>query len=110
MRRFSWSVWSAVAFWIIVASWILPGTGQAQTAGRRAATLASLSGSPIFFHGQQVVVQADAVRAGVLTYLVDGETAWWPSTCRRRPPVRPSVSRCRDDSTTWAGSSPTTRA
>ena len=73
MRRFSWSVWSAVAFWIIVASWILPGTGQAQTAGRRAATLASLSGSPIFFHGQQVVVQADAVRAGVLTYLVDGE-------------------------------------
>ena len=70
MRR---SSWSAVAFCIIVASWILPGTGQAQTAGRRAATLASLSGSPIFFHGQQVVVQADAVGDGVLTYLVDGE-------------------------------------
>ncbi len=70
MRR---SPWSAVAFWIIVASSVLPWPGHAQTAGRRAATLASLSGSPIFFHGQEVVVHADAVRDGVLTYLVDGE-------------------------------------
>ncbi len=70
MRR---SPWSAVAFWIIVASWALPWAGHAQTAGRRAATLASLSSAPIFFHGQEVVVQADAVRDGVLTYLVDGE-------------------------------------
>ena len=71
MRR---SPWSAVAFWIVVvASWVLPWAGHAQSAGRRAATLASLSGSPIFFHGQEVVVQADAVRDGVLTYLVDGE-------------------------------------
>ena len=64
---------SAVAFWIIVASSTLPWTGHAQPAGRRAATLASLSSSPIFFHGQEVVVQADAVREGVLTSPVDGE-------------------------------------
>ena len=70
MRR---SPWSAVAFWVVVASCSLPWGGHAQTAGRRAATLASLSGSPIFFHGQEVVVHADAVRDGVLTYLVDGE-------------------------------------
>lgn len=70
MRR---SPWFAVAVWIIVASWSLPWAGHGQSAGRRAATLASLSGSPIFFHGQEVVVHADAVRDGVLTYLVDGE-------------------------------------
>ena len=70
MRRYPWS---AVAVCIFAASWALPWTGHAQTASRRAATLASLSGSPIFFHGQEVVVLADAVRDGVLTYLVDGE-------------------------------------
>ena len=67
------SPWSAVAVAISIAAWSLPWAGHAQIAGRRAATLAALAGSPIFFHGQEVVVHADAVRDGVFTYLVDGE-------------------------------------
>lgn len=65
---------SVLAFWIaiVLGSWLLPPAGRAQPAGRRAATLAALAGSPIFFHGQDVVVRADAVGEGVLTYLVDG--------------------------------------
>ena len=65
---------SVPAFWIaiVIGSGLLPPAGRAQPAGRRAATLAALAGSPIFFHGQDVVVRADAVGEGVLTYLVDG--------------------------------------
>lgn len=44
-----------------------------QHAGRRATTLESISSAPIFFHGEEVVVHAEAASEGVLVYLVSGE-------------------------------------
>lgn len=46
---------------------------NAQRAGRRVVTLDLLEEHPLFFHGEEVIVQADATGEGVLTYLVDGE-------------------------------------
>ena len=46
---------------------------KAQRAGRRVVTLDLLEEHPLFFHGEEVIVQADATGEGVLTYLVDDE-------------------------------------
>ena len=49
----------------------MPEPGHAQPAGRRVATLESLTSRPLFFHGTDVIVQADVEADGVLAYLVD---------------------------------------
>ena len=46
---------------------------KAQRAGRRVVTLDLLEEHPLFFHGEEVIVQADATGEGVLTYLVNDE-------------------------------------
>ena len=48
-------------------------TGHAQPVGRRVTTLEALGHSPIFFHGEEIVVHAEAAADGVLVYLVNGE-------------------------------------
>ena len=55
--------------------WImsLPTTVDTQRGGRRVVTLELLSSHPFFFHGEEVVLQADAIGENVLTYLVDDE-------------------------------------
>ena len=62
-----------LAPWILLAAWAVPWSTDAQPAGRRVATLEALTGSPIFFHGGEVIVRADLVGDGVLAYLVDGD-------------------------------------
>lgn len=62
-----------LAPWLLLAAWAVPWAATAQSAGRRAATLEALTGSPIFFHGDEVAVRADLVGDGVLAYLVDGD-------------------------------------
>ena len=52
----------------------LVGSSEAQRAGRRVATLGMLAQYPSFFHGEEVIVQADAVGETVLTYLVDDQS------------------------------------
>ena len=49
----------------------MPAAAGAQPAGRRAATLESLTSSLLFFHGTEVVVEAEVEADGVLAYLVD---------------------------------------
>ena len=56
---------------IAFTTWSFPLVGYAQPGGRRVATLESLSNSPIFFHGEEVIVHATVEDDGVLTYLVD---------------------------------------
>ena len=46
---------------------------DAQRDGRRVATLELLEAHPFFFHGEEVVLHADAVGESVLTYLVADE-------------------------------------
>lgn len=55
---------------LLVAALCVPVAAYAQPAGRRAATLDALTASPLFFHGTDVVVQADVKADGVLAYLV----------------------------------------
>lgn len=55
---------------IALAAWSLPLVGHAQPDGRRVTTLQALSDSPIFFHGEEVIVHAAVEDDGVLTYLV----------------------------------------
>ena len=47
------------------------GSSEAQRAGRRVATLDLLADHTSFFHGEEVIIHADAVGETVLTYLVD---------------------------------------
>ena len=56
---------------LLLAVLCLPAAAGAQPAGRRAATLESLTASPLFFHGTEVVVLTDVEADGVLAYLVD---------------------------------------
>ncbi len=56
---------------LLLAALCVPAAVGAQPAGRRAVTLESLTSSPLFFHGTEVVVEADAEADGVLAYLVD---------------------------------------
>ena len=56
---------------LLLAALCVPAAAAAQPAGRRAATLESLTSSPLFFHGTEVVVEADVEADGVLAYLVD---------------------------------------
>ena len=60
-----------LAAYIAFTTWSFPLVGYAQPDGRRVATLESLSNSPIFFHGEEVIVHATVEDDGVLTYLVD---------------------------------------
>ena len=52
----------------------LAAPAHAQTSGRRIATLDLLMEHPLFFHGQEIVLHADAVGESVLTYLVNADT------------------------------------
>ena len=56
---------------LLLAALLAPAAVHAQPAGRRAATLESLTATPLFFHGTDVIVQADVEADGVLAYLVD---------------------------------------
>ncbi len=56
---------------IALIAWSLPLVGYAQPTGRRVVTLETLSNSPIFFHGEEVIVHAAVEDNGVLTYLID---------------------------------------
>ena len=58
---------------IVVVGLSLAAPTSAQRAGRRVVTLDLLETHPIFFHGEEVIVQSDAVGEGVLAYLVDDE-------------------------------------
>ena len=49
----------------------LAGSADAQRAGRRVATLDLLDEHSAFFHGEEVIIHADAIGEQVLTYLVD---------------------------------------
>ena len=49
----------------------LPGLCEAQRAGRRVVTLDLLTVHASFFHGEEVIIHADAVGENVLTYLVN---------------------------------------
>ena len=55
---------------IVVVSLSLSEPSLAQRTGRRAVTLETLKEHSPFFHGEEVIVHADAVGEGVLTYLV----------------------------------------
>ena len=44
-----------------------------QPAGRRVATLQALAAHPVFFHGKEVLIRAEAESEQVLTYLVDDQ-------------------------------------
>ena len=52
----------------------MSASSHAQLGGRRAATLEALAMHRVFFHGQEVIVQADVIGDGVLAYLVDDTT------------------------------------
>ena len=56
---------------LLLAALCVPLAVHAQPVGRRAVTLESLSSAPLFFHGTDVIVQADVEADGVLAYLVD---------------------------------------
>ena len=56
---------------LVCAVMSLPAS--AQPGGRRVTTLEALAQSPIFFHGEEVVIHAEATADGVLVYLVNGE-------------------------------------
>ena len=56
---------------IVVIGLSLSEPSLAQRAGRRAVTLDTLEEHSSFFHGEEVIVHADAVGEGVLTYLTD---------------------------------------
>lgn len=58
---------------IIVVGLSLAAPSSAQRVGRRVVTLDLLEEHPHFFHGENVIVQSDAMAKGVLTYLVDDE-------------------------------------
>ena len=63
-----------IAF-VCTAAWLLGLSApvDAQRGGRRVVTLELLSAHPYFFHGEEVILHADAVGEEVLTYLVNGE-------------------------------------
>ena len=56
---------------LLLAALCVPVAAHAQPPGRRAATLEALASAPLFFHGTDIVVQADVEADGVLAYLVD---------------------------------------
>ena len=56
---------------IVVIGLSLSEPSLAQRAGRRAVTLDTLEEHSSFFHGEEIIVHADAVGEGVLTYLAD---------------------------------------
>ena len=58
---------------LIVVVLSLAAPSSAQRAGRRVVTLDLLEEHTFFFHGEQVIVHAEAVGEGVLTYLLDDE-------------------------------------
>ena len=55
------------------AALVLAAGPVAAQSGRHAATLGALAAHPIFFHGEEVVLRAEATSEQVLTWLVDGE-------------------------------------
>jgi len=57
---------------IVVIGLSLSEPSLAQRTGRRAVTLDTLEEHSSFFNGEEVIVHADAVGEGVLTYLTDG--------------------------------------
>ena len=56
---------------LLPAALCVPLVVHGQPAGRRAATLETLTSATLFFHGTDVIVQADVEADGVLAYLVD---------------------------------------
>ena len=62
---------SGLVVGLLLAALCVPAAAGAQPAGRRAATLESLTSSLLFFHGTEVVVEAEVEADGVLAYLVD---------------------------------------
>ena len=58
---------------IIIVVVCLAAPSSAQRAGRRVVTLDLLEEHSLFFHGEEVIVHAEAAGEGVLTYLVDDE-------------------------------------
>ena len=63
-----------VLVWCVAVMCVsVPKPGHAQPVGRRVTTLEAITTSPIFFHGEEVVVHAEADAEGVLVYLVSGD-------------------------------------
>ena len=58
---------------VLGSLWSVANAAAGQPAGRRVATLQALAAHPIFFHGKEVLVRAEAESEQVLTYLVDDQ-------------------------------------
>ena len=58
--------------WLVFVALCWGGELHAQPGGRRAVLLEALTASPLFFHGTDVIVQAETEADGVLVYLGDG--------------------------------------
>ena len=57
----------------MLATLLSAAGAPAQAQGRKVATLTALEEHPLFFHGNEIVIRADAEGDQVLTYLVDAE-------------------------------------
>ena len=58
---------------VLGSLWSVASAAAGQPAGRRVATLQALAAHPIFFHGKEVLVRAEAESEQTLTYLVDDQ-------------------------------------
>ena len=58
---------------MLLATLLWTGGVPAHAQGRRVATLTALAEQPLFFHGAEILIRADAEGEQVLTYLVDDE-------------------------------------